>query len=88
MPKIIKEITMINPQGLHARPAAMFVQIASKFSSNVTIHKGNDKINGKSIMGLLTLGLQKGTAIKLEIDGSDAEEACQEIVTLLSRQDL
>lgn len=85
MPQIVKEVTVCNKQGLHARPAALFVQIASRYNSNVTIARGNEKVNGKSIMGILTLGVQPGVTIVLEVDGDDAEEVSEKLVELLTR---
>ena len=85
MPQIIKEVVIKNAQGLHARPAALFVQIASKYNSNLTVQKGNEKVNGKSIMGILTLGVQPGASITLEIDGDDASEMFEELEVLLTK---
>jgi phosphocarrier protein len=86
MPRIVKEVAVRNAQGLHARPAAMFVQIASRYNSSVTIYREEEKINGKSIMGILTLGIQPGTVVKLEIDGEDAQEVLDELAELLNRE--
>ena len=88
MPLIQKEIAVKNPQGLHARPAAMFVQIASKFNSHVTIQKESEKVNGKSIMGILTLGAQKDCKVILEVNGEDAQEAFNELEALLTKETL
>ena len=85
MPLITKEITVKNAQGLHARPAAMFVQITSRYNSNVTLQKDNEKVNGKSIMGILTLGVQPGARVVLEIEGEDAQEVCNELEELLTK---
>ena len=85
MPQIIKEIVVKNAQGLHARPAALFVQIASRYNSDVTIQKGNEKVNGKSIMGILTLGVQPGVTLTLEADGEDAEKVIAELEELLTK---
>ena len=85
MPQIVKEVIVKNAQGLHARPAALFVQIASRYNSNVTIRKDDETVNGKSIMGILTLGVQPGVKIFLEIDGEDAVELGQELEELLSQ---
>lgn len=85
MPQIVKEIIVKNAQGLHARPAAMFVQIASRHNSNVTIEKGKEKVNGKSIMGILTLGVQPGAKITLRVDGEDANEVFEELEVLLEK---
>lgn len=86
MPKIVKEVAVRNAQGLHARPAALFVQIASRYNSNVTIRRDDETVNGKSIMGILTLGVQPGAKILLEIDGDDAHELCRELEELLSQE--
>ena len=85
MPRIIKEVLIKNTQGLHARPAALFVQIASKYNSSLTVQKDDEKVNGKSIMGILTLGAQPGSSITLEIDGDDAQEMLQELEALLAK---
>lgn len=85
MPQIVKEVIIRNKQGLHARPAALFVQIASKYNSNLTVQKDHEKVNGKSILGILTLGVQPGASITLEIDGDDAIEMLEELEVLLAR---
>ena len=85
MPYLSEEITIKNSQGLHARPAALFVQVASRYNSSVTIEKDGEKINGKSIMGILTLGVQPGAIIKLEVDGDDAKEVFTELKELLEK---
>ena len=86
MEKIVKEIIVRNSQGLHARPAAMIVQIASKYAADVTLQKGDEKVNGKSIMGILTLGVQCNSTIIIEANGEDAKEVVQEIENLLSKE--
>lgn len=70
---IKKKIKIKNVQGLHARPASLFVRIANKFESDVTVRKGSESVNGKSIMGLLVLAANRGSVIEIEISGSDAE---------------
>ena len=75
----------MSPQGLHARPAAMFVQIASKYDSNITVQKGPEKVNGKSIMGILMLGAQHQSKITVTVDGKDAEAALAEIEEFLGK---
>ena len=85
MPKIEKEFVVKNDQGLHARPAAMFVQITSKYNAHVTIAKGEEKVNGKSIMGILTLGAQKDSKVIVEVNGDDAEAALAEIEQFMNR---
>jgi len=87
MPLINKQLTVNNKQGLHARPAALFVQVANKFDSKVTIKSGGEEVNGKSIMGILMLGAEKGTSIMLEIEGNDAEEAFAELEKVLNSEE-
>ncbi len=87
MPRVEKEITIQNPQGLHARPAAMFVQIASKYDSTITVQKGTEKVNGKSIMGILMLGAQCKSKVKLIVEGEDAEKAAQELEGFLNKNE-
>lgn len=86
MPLVVKEIIVQNAQGLHARPAALFVQIASRYNSDVSIEKEGEKVNGKSIMGILTLGVQPNTKIILEVDGEDAAEVAWELEQLLTKE--
>ncbi len=76
---IKKKIKIKNPQGLHARPASIFVRIASRFESDVTVKKGAEKVNGKSIMGLLVLAANQGSTIEIEVSGPDAEQAMNEL---------
>lgn len=85
MPLLNEEITVKNSQGLHARPAALFVQVASRYNSSVTIEKDGEKINGKSIMGILTLGVQPGATIMIEVEGDDASEVLSELRALLEK---
>ncbi len=79
-----KKIVIKNKSGLHARPAAIFVQIANKYDSTVTIKKGKLEVNGKSIMGILMLAAGKGSQVTLKIDGEDAEKAMAELEMVLS----
>ncbi len=84
MPKIEKEVTVLNKQGLHARPAALFVQIATKYDSNITVTKDKESVNGKSIMGILMLGVQQYSRIKIKAEGHDADKAVAELEGFLS----
>jgi len=83
---IVVERTVVikNKQGLHARPAALFVQIANKFDSDVVVSKGNAKVNGKSIMGIMMLEAGKGSKVTILIKGEDAQQAMNELESLLS----
>ncbi len=84
MPVVNRKITVKNKQGLHARPAALFVQLANKFESAITVKKGKEKVNGKSIMGILMLAAEHGSQVIVEADGKDAEAAIEELEKLLS----
>jgi phosphocarrier protein len=72
-----------NKLGLHARAAASFVKIASKYKSDILVSKDGITVNGKSIMGLLTLAAAAGTSIKLTVKGKDAEKAFRELKKLV-----
>lgn len=79
-----KKVVIKNKLGLHARPAAMFVQIANKFDCDISVRRGNQEINGKSIMGILMLAANKGSKILLRADGPDSQAAVAELEKLLS----
>jgi phosphocarrier protein len=82
---VIEKVVVIkNKQGLHARPAALFVQIANKFDCDITVIKGRKKVNGKSIMGIMMLEAGKGAKVTLMADGEDARQAVEELEALLS----
>ena len=84
--KIEKEITIINRLGLHARPAAMFVRIASRYRSEVWVAKDDEQINGKSIMGLMMLAAGQGSKLLVRCEGPDAERAMEELEALINRR--
>jgi len=77
-----KIITVTNRAGIHARPSALLVQTTKNFSSNIYIEKGNDRINAKSIMGIITLGASYGTELKIIAEGEDEETAVETLVKL------
>lgn len=87
MPHLKKKLTVKNKQGLHARPAALFVQVANKFNSQVILRRDEETVNGKSIMGILMLGAENGTQIILEVDGEDAEKAMVELEKIISNEE-
>lgn len=78
-----KNITIINKLGLHARAAAKFVTLASQFESSVEVGRNQQKVNGKSIMGVMMLAASKGTTLTIYTDGPDEEAALQQIETLI-----
>jgi phosphocarrier protein len=75
-------IKITNRAGIHARPAAVLVQAAKDFKSNIYLEKGRDRINAKSIMGILTLGATYGTEIKIIAEGEDEKQAVDAVVHL------
>ncbi len=78
-----KQFTIQNKLGLHARPAALFVQTANRFRCDVEVRKGDQTVNGKSIMGIMTLAVQQGSNIVVRTEGSDAENAMEELTRLI-----
>lgn len=80
---IEKTVIIKNKQGLHARPAALFVQIANKFDSDVTVMKGKTRVNGKSIMGIMMLEAPRGAKVTIITKGEDAQAAMIELENLL-----
>jgi phosphotransferase system HPr (HPr) family protein len=86
MERIEEKIIVNNPHGLHARPAALLVQIANKFDSSVMLEKDGETVDGKSIIAILSLGVNSGAALNLIIEGIDAKEAFTEIKEFLGRQ--
>ena len=86
MKKISKIIVIGNKLGLHARPAAQLVQVASKFSSEILFARGEETVNAKSIMGVLMLAAPQGTALKVIVCGEDAPQALREIEILVANK--
>lgn len=81
---LYKELTITSPDGLKSRPTALFVQVASKFSSQILIESENRKVNAKSIMGVLSLGLKQGESFYLLVNGKDEQEAVAALEELVS----
>ncbi|OHE75541.1 MAG: phosphocarrier protein HPr [Verrucomicrobia bacterium GWF2_62_7] len=79
---LTREVVVINKQGIHARPAALFVKTATKFGSEIGIEKEGEVVNGKSIIGLLMLAAGQGTKLTLTAQGQDAEKALAELSKL------
>ena len=84
--KIEKEITIINRLGLHARPAAMFVRIASRYRAEVWVEKEGEQINGKSIMGLMMLAAGQGSRLTVRCEGADADKVMEELEELIRQK--
>lgn len=83
MARVERTFVIVNQLGLHARAAAQFVQIANRHRSDVHIDKDGMTVNGKSIMGVLTLAAAKGSTIKVSCDGEDAERAMAELAKVI-----
>jgi phosphocarrier protein HPr len=82
--RIEKEVTIVNRLGMHARPAALFVRVASRFRSEIWVEKEGEQINGKSIMGLMMLAAGQGSKLLIRCEGPDADRAMQEIEALIA----
>lgn len=78
-----ENIVVENKTGLHARPAAVFVQAAMKFKSNITIEKDSKKANAKSMLALLSIGASKGSLVTLTAEGEDENEAVKALTDLI-----
>lgn len=83
--KVQKKLTVKNKLGLHARPAALFVQLANSFESEIIVSKGNVKVDGKSIMGIMMLAAGKGSKIIVLAEGKDADKAIKKIEEFLEK---
>ena len=80
---ITKKITVLNKLGIHARPAAQFVRVASRFQADVTVEKDDERVDGKSIMGLMMLAVGCGAEISVTADGADEAQAIAAIEELI-----
>lgn len=87
MEKIVKQLKITNPQGLHARPAAVFVKAANKYLSNIMIKKDDQIIDAKSIINILSLALEPETEIELIIEGEDSSEALEDLERILKENE-
>ena len=82
----MKETTVNNQVGLHARPATFFIQKANEYKSSIWVEKDDRRVNAKSLLGVLSLGIVKGTAINLIADGPDEEAAINALVDLINSE--
>jgi len=83
---ITKDVTIKNRAGIHARPAALIVQTANEFESQIYFEKDHNKINGKSIMGIITLGAGYNTTLTVSAEGPDETEAVEAIIQLFDNR--
>src|SRR5262245_45452948 len=81
-----KDLTSINRLGIHARPAALFVKTANRFACDIFVEKDGEKVNGKSIMGLMMLAAGPGSKLTIHANGADASKALAEIESLIKRK--
>ena len=79
----VKEVTVENQVGLHARPATFFIQKANEFKASIWVEKEERRVNAKSLLGVLSLGIVGGTTIRLIADGSDEQQAIEGLVKLI-----
>lgn len=84
--RVVKELTVTNKLGIHARPAALFVKTAGRFESSINVEKDGEVVNGKSIMGLIMLAAGYGSRLKIIAEGKDAEAAIAELEKLFERK--
>ena len=79
----VRDVVIHNQVGLHARPATFFIQKANEFKSSIWVEKDERKVNAKSLLGVLSLGIVGGTTIRIIADGVDAEQAIDGLVALV-----
>jgi phosphocarrier protein len=84
MALIERSAQIVNPLGMHARPAAEFVKLASRFKSTVQVRKDDLTVNGKSIMGVMMLAAECGSSLTIGVDGEDAEQAMEALLALVA----
>jgi phosphotransferase system HPr (HPr) family protein len=82
---VSRTVVVTNPQGVHARPADMFVKLASQYQSTIEVIKDGERVDGKSILAILTLAAVEGTALQLEATGPDAQAALDALAELIVR---
>lgn len=80
---VMKDVTVQNQVGLHARPATFFIQKANEFKASIWVEKEDRRVNAKSLLGVLSLGIVGNTTIKIIADGSDENEAVEGLVKLI-----
>lgn len=82
-----KNVVVKLKTGLHARPAALFVQEANKYAAEIFVHKEEKKVNAKSIMGIMSLAISTNTEIKISAEGADAQEAVDALSEIVSKEE-
>jgi phosphocarrier protein HPr len=84
MAVIEREARIVNPLGMHARPAAEFVKLANRFKATIVLRKGELTVNGKSILGVMMLAAECGSSVHIRTDGEDAAEAMEALLALFA----
>ena len=84
--RVTKELVVTNKLGIHARPAAMFVRTASKFDCEIYVEKDGERVNGKSIMGLMMVAAGPGSKLRVQAQGTDAAQCVHELEALVRRK--
>jgi len=84
MAVIEREARIVNPLGMHVRPGAEFVKVANRFKAAIEVHKDGAVVNGKSILGMMTLAAECGSSIRIKTDGADAEQAMAALLELVA----
>jgi phosphocarrier protein HPr len=84
--KLIRKLEIVNQYGIHARPAALFVKTAQRYDADVYVEKGDNRVSGKSIMGMMTLEASRGSVLKVIAEGEDAEQALDELQALIENK--
>lgn len=84
MAVVERDAQIVNPLGMHVRPGAEFVKVANKFTSSVEVHKDGAIVNGKSILGMMTLAAECGSTIRIRTNGDDAQQAMDALVELVA----
>lgn len=82
---LVKEVTIVNKAGMHTRPASAIVKIAAKYKSDFFLSKDGFEVNGKSIIGVMTLAAEQGSKLLLKFDGKDEEQLAKEMVDFFER---
>jgi len=82
---IVKDVTIINKAGMHTRPASSIVKIAAKYKADFFLSRDGFEVNGKSIIGVMTLAAEQGAVLELRFDGADEEKLCEEMVDFFER---
>jgi phosphotransferase system HPr (HPr) family protein len=84
-PSVTRRVTIVNTQGLHARPADLFVRVANRFAARIEVTNGRECVDGKSILGILTLAAEQGTQLVLGATGHDAHDALDALARLVEQ---